>query len=100
VSEWPALRSLAGSFLNEDWPELYGDDPMAAVDAFAKAQRMSAPKLSAEVANLLRALPGEAELALFMEDLNLGYDPVADGLSYREWLRSVADRVRARPSAP
>lgn len=93
MSEILALTSLARAFFHEDWVDLYGDDPMAVVDEFARQQKATAPHLPGEVEALLSRDPSEEALRLTFATLDFSYDPIEDGFTYREWLVAVAARV-------
>lgn len=91
-TESPALWHLMGAYLHQDY-DLDGtiDDN---IDLFVVDTPDLAPALPAEVERALRELSTEAELEAFVDDLGCQVLPPR-GLTYREWLTQIADRVRA-----
>jgi len=87
-----ALATFVGVYLDEDLFEAYRDEYEAA-DAFVNEQSRHAATLAGEIDQLLRSHADESALASHLGDLGLGIN--TDGLTCREWLTRIADRVRA-----
>ena len=93
TATYPALTKLARAYLHPDFDEEY-DDAGAAVADFLDGEPDLAPLLADEVRSALAAHPTEEQARAFvLEDLDSSYLVEADGLTYREWLRSVGERA-------
>lgn len=91
-----AARQLLAAYFHQDWPDEFAD-PGAAVAAMIDhepaADRHAA---AAELRALLREQPDDATLrSALLHDLGCFYEPAADGLTARQWLAAVADRLAA-----
>jgi hypothetical protein len=95
---YPALTQLAQAYLHQDFWEDYAD-PTGAVDDFLSRSDL-AGQVADEVDRALAEFPTEEEARRFVQDdLDSMYLPDEDGITYRDWLRSVAERARtASPS--
>lgn len=92
---YPALTHLAQAYLHQDLWEDYGD-PSDAVDDFLERSDY-AGDLAEEVDRALAEFPTEEETKRFVQDeLDSMYLPDEDGMTYRDWLRSIAERARSR----
>jgi len=91
-AESPALWHLMGAYLHQDF-DLSGtiEDN---IDLFTQEPADLVQALPDEVDRALRELTTEAELKSFVGELGCQVRPPA-GLTYREWLTRIADRVRA-----
>ena len=88
-----ALTNFLAAYFHEDFSYEYSS-PLAAVDDFARGEPEDAPKLRAEVNQVLSTVEGDGQLAARLHALGLYYIPTADGWpSYREWLLAMCDRV-------
>jgi len=93
VSDLKALSTLIGGYLNEDWPDDYGD-PWAAVEAFVRYEPSYAPSLRSDVEHLVAEQISDQDVEKRLGKFGLGYRPSTDGsIQYRTWLLEVADRV-------
>ena len=93
MTDLKALGTLIGGYLNEDWPDEYGD-PWLAVDRFVLWEPDYAPLVRADVEQLVAACGSDDEIEKIMDRFGLGYAATTDGWSsYRAWLLAVADRV-------
>jgi hypothetical protein len=93
MSDLKALGTLIGGYLNEDWPEDYGD-PWAAVEAFVRYEPGYAPAVRSDVEQLVAEQISDREVEKRLAKFGLGYRPSVDGsIMYRTWLLDVADRV-------
>ena len=91
---YPALRHLLQGYLNEDWPDEYGD-PSRAVEDFLSGEPELAGRLEGDIWNALVSSSDEAELeSLVVLELGSGYFPPGEGLTFQDWLIAVARRVR------
>ena len=94
MTELNALTQLLQAYLHLDWPEDYAGEPMAAVEDFATQEPELAARLRSEIELLLREYPSEQQLRdLVLDKLASGYTPDASGMSFREWLGRVVERV-------
>ncbi|GAA4737059.1 hypothetical protein GCM10023350_21260 [Nocardioides endophyticus] len=87
-----ALSTFVGVYLDEDIFENYANE-FEAVDDFAGKNPELASKLPAEILSVLGTHDDEASLEALLQEFGIGID--TDGLTYREWLTQIADRVRA-----
>ena len=95
AERYPALQHLAQAYLHQDHDLEYGV-PMDAVDDFLSGEPGYSSHVVAEVQRALDEFPTEEESRRFVLDvLDSSYEPDEDGTTYRDWLRSVADRARA-----
>jgi len=95
-----AIAQLMQGYLHAHYLELYGD-PWTAVEAFARTEDEAAPHLCSEIANLLASRPSERRLRkVLTKDLECPYAPDTDGLTYSDWLQSIANRVDEVRSSP
>lgn len=95
MNELEALATLIGGYLNEDWPEEYGD-PWTAVGAFVRNEPDYAPFVRSDIEQLVRQPITDQEVEDGLAMFGLGYRPSVDGsVTYRAWLMNVADRVDA-----
>jgi ABC-type multidrug transport system fused ATPase/permease subunit len=91
-AESPALWHLMGAYLHQDYA--YDGTVDDNIDLFVSDTPDRAPALPAEVERALRELSSEAELEAFVDALGCQIN-APRGLTYREWLTQIADRVRA-----
>jgi hypothetical protein len=92
--EAEGLRYLIGTYFHQDW-DVEGDSAADVLDAFAAAE---APETRTAVREDAEALLAEDldddDLAARLEEMGLvSYSPEADGLTHREWLALVAERL-------
>lgn len=93
--DFPALRHLLQGYLNEDWPEEYGQ-PWKAIEDFIQGEPDFSAALGDEIWHAILSCSEESELeSLVIRDLGSGYFPPADGWTFQSWLIDVARRVRA-----
>ncbi|GAA4376331.1 contact-dependent growth inhibition system immunity protein [Nocardioides caricicola] len=93
--EMPGLAQLMGGWLHQDFDIIGTVDEN--IDEFARKNPRRAATLPDEVAWLLSAHDSESELQAVLDRLGCDVMP-DDGVSYREWLTHIADRVRAATS--
>ena len=93
----PALYHLLGAYLNQDWFDFYATEDDA-VDAYVKETPDLVDRLPNEIDELVAQYSTDPELELYLDSIGCEYRPSAD-LGYREWLRQIADRVRALTSS-
>jgi hypothetical protein len=99
VSGLEKLSSFFGACFHQDW--MLGDPPPARlVDRFARsASPRTVDAVVSEIDRLMfRSRDGD-DLRERLDDLDLEYDPMADGVTTRAWLFSVRDALSA-PTAP
>jgi hypothetical protein len=93
MMELEALGVLIGGYLDQDWPEEYGD-PWAAVEAFVRWEPELAPFLRADVESLVANVESDQHIERRLAKFGLGFAATEAGWnSYGTWLRAVADRV-------
>ena len=91
-AESPALWHLMGAYLHQDYA--YDGTIDENIALYVVESPDLAPALPAEVDRALREFPSEQDLETFLDDLGCEVFP-PHGLTYREWLTQIADRVRA-----
>jgi hypothetical protein len=95
AAEYPALKHLARAYFHQDF-DLDYDAPEEAVDDFLDGSPDVAPHVAAEVERALTEFPSEEETKSFLLwILESSYMCERDGITYRDWLRSVAERACA-----
>ncbi len=96
--QYPRLLGLLADWLHEGWPDEGHATPLDAVRAFAEGtSRLAMRGVIAEIHQLLaRKLPETALRRIVCEELGCDYDPTADGLTFPEWLLSVAEVLREK----
>jgi hypothetical protein len=93
MSTHPALELLFQAYLHQDWPDEYGS-AWAAVDDFL-ANEPRAAQLPDEVTALLAEQPSDDGLReAFLDTLDSGYLPEADGFTVRDWLTALRERAQ------
>ncbi len=93
MRELKALRTLIGGYLNEDWPEEYGD-PWAAIERFVLWEPDFAPFVQADVSRLIAQCQSDSEVEETLGKFGLGYAATNAGWdTYGDWLLAVAGRV-------
>ncbi|MDQ2837477.1 MAG: contact-dependent growth inhibition system immunity protein [Actinomycetota bacterium] len=86
------MESLLRTYFHEEWAD-DGGSAWSVVSTYAEESDL-AVLLSGEIADALRDAPSEEQLRrLILKDLACGYDPAADGWTYRGWLTAVSERV-------
>lgn len=96
--KYPALCHLAQTYFNQDW--MYEGDTAKAVlenyrrgtDAEVRAQLVN------EVDRILDDNLSDDALDHLLANLDLDYDPVADGLTNRRWLLLVRAELADAPA--
>lgn len=88
-----ALAVFVGAYLNQDLFDLY-EDEFAALDDFAMQDPKLVRSLPDEITAAVQRNPDEDSLRRFLGELGIEVEP-SSGLTYREWLTQIADRVRA-----
>ncbi len=93
TSELPTLGNFLGAYFHQDWM-LDHDSPEAVVDDYVRSEsEATVARLRDELDALLARAPEEAELSALLHDCGCEYDPARDGVGYRDWLRSVRERL-------
>lgn len=92
----PLLKNFFGAFLHQDW-SLEFSSPTEAVNAFKK---QSTPNSVLDTCRELDTLIAELEnlkdpSTFLWQRLMCYYDPIADGLTLREWLEDVRAQLLA-----
>jgi hypothetical protein len=93
MRELNALGTLIGGYLNEDWPEEYGD-PWVAIERFVLWEPGFAPAVRSDVDRVIAECTSDQEVEKVLDKFGLGYAATTAGWdSYGAWLLAVADRV-------
>ena len=90
----PAIAHLVGAYFHQDWADDFAGDPQAAVDAFIAGTPDLAPRLPAEIDQVLAELTDDAAIEAYLESLGCEYTPVPNE-TYGSWLNEIALRVAA-----
>ena len=90
----PALAHLMGGYFHQDWDQDYADQA-AAVSDFLLGSPTWAPRLADEIEQLLRDVPGEADVRAHLEAIGCEFSTRPGTESYRGWLTHVAERARS-----
>ena len=93
--ELPALYQLFGGYFHQDWKLEYStwQDAVAAFSQEAPAHLRE--DATAEIARVLAAGVSDADTAtLLYPVLQCNFVPAAAGMTPREWLRAIAERLR------
>ena len=83
------LGQFFGSYLNQDWPEEYGNAWSAVEDYVALEPLNRRSSARRELVELLSRCGSEEQLMSAADQVYLNYHPPFDGFSYREWLEKV-----------
>jgi contact-dependent growth inhibition (CDI) system CdiI-like immunity protein len=88
------LRYLIGTYFHQDW-DLEGDSAAEVLEAFAAAEVPETRAAAREEADALLAEGlDDDELAARLEEMGLVYySPETDGLTHREWLALIVERL-------
>jgi len=90
------LEQFFGAYLHQDWMEEFDTDVQAIDEIIRNNPREFLLAAEHEIINLIESNMSETELErMMLYDFGCFYDPSAEGLTYREWLRKVADRLRS-----
>lgn len=93
TEEYPNLFQLLG-YLNQDWDcdfETWRDAVKSFIEGHSEASRFQA---ALELGALLKSDLDERALLGLLPELGCFYDPRAEGLTVRQWLREIYDMVR------
>lgn len=99
VAGFEHLASFFAACFHQDW--MLGDPPpMRLVDRFARAApARTVDAVVSELERLLFRTRDSDDVRERLDDLDLEYDPMADGITTRSWLFSVRDAL-STPMAP
>jgi CdiI immunity protein len=86
MSDYPTLSYFVGGWLNQDWVEDY-DTVWDVVNGFLADEPGKADELRADVHRLVLEGRSDDELKdLLVYEMQCGYYPPGDGLTYSTWL--------------
>lgn len=93
MTDSPPLEYLARAYFHQDWAD-DAPDALGVIDLFSQ-ENPRADVLAARdsAAELLAADLSDDELAARFESLGFNYVPQLDGMTEREWLQAVVDRL-------
>jgi hypothetical protein len=93
-----AFATLLQAYFNQDW-DLDADDPREVLDNFVRDERETDVHVAAaSAARLLDAARDEATLEARLRAAGLEfYDPAGDGMTFRQFVELVAERLSAEP---
>jgi hypothetical protein len=88
------LEQFFGAYFHQDWP-LEADNWQGVVDHYSSSPTRTSQQLDTLATHIdeLRHSRPDSELPATMMDIGGFYDPRPD-MTYREWLGSVAERLR------
>jgi len=93
MTDGSSLAVFIGGYFHQDWT-IEGPNAAAVVDRYAAEnlpEDVTAAKDEAEA--MLAAEPDERLLADALVRMGLSYLPHVDGMTHREWLQSVVERL-------
>lgn len=93
--EWDELWTLFGAYLNQDFPEEYGDAWNAVRDYRSDTFATGVARAADQVRRILDGDHDEAQLDAIIDRLGIEYDPAADGWTYRGWLTELERFLRS-----
>jgi len=96
----PGLRHLFGAYFHEDW-DLEADDWQGLVDGYVRDEEPNSEllRLLAKEVDDVNEPRSEADMRTFVtHTLHANYYPLPE-LSYEEWLKQVAARLRQHAAA-
>lgn len=90
------LSRILGAYLNQDWPDDYGENVWDVVRDFCSSEPSDTiTSVADQVLSILDSDYGEMELKSIFEQLRLEYYPPGDGCSYRGWLVELERFIRS-----
>ena len=93
----PELRQLMAAYFHQDFMDVHGG-VWEAVDAFVRVDPGRAGALLSEIELVLRELPTEPEVDMYLDQLGCEYWAPPEEGGYRGWLTEIARRVAAATS--
>jgi hypothetical protein len=93
--EWDELWTLFGAYLNQDFPEEYGDVWNAVRHYRSETNLADVVRAAEQVRCILAADHDEEQLRAVTHQLGVEYYPPADGWTYREWLTELEKVLRS-----
>jgi hypothetical protein len=99
VARLEHLGSFFAAYFHQDWP-LGDPPPQRLIDRFARAAPpRTLDAVVSEIDRLLFRFKDQDELRAVLDDLDLEYDPMADGITTRSWLFALRETL-STPMAP
>ena len=92
------LPQFFGCYFHEDW-DLDGDDTKSVIELYlTQTEGSSVPlQVATKIDELLASVSSDAELATkLFEEFGCNYNPSADGLTVRAWLRDISVLLRSK----
>ncbi|MCQ9379746.1 contact-dependent growth inhibition system immunity protein [Methyloversatilis sp. XJ19-49] len=95
INEYENLKNFLAGYFHQDW--LYDDESaIAVVERYlSEWPRDEVLVVIEEIGQLLEEVKNEADLRAAVLKLGSYYEVGADGLTYRDWLKSVSERLAA-----
>lgn len=95
INEYEKLKDFLAGYFHQDW--LYDDESaIAVVERYlSEWPRDEVLVVIEEIGQLLEEVKNEADLRAAVLKLGSYYEVGADGLTYRDWLKSVSERLAA-----
>lgn len=90
--ETPALEYFCKAYFNQDW-DLWGPNARAVLDLFASQDHHRVAEVRDAAADLLSRELSDDELARELDAAGLEYAPDFEGMTHREWLTLVVERL-------
>ncbi|MFE5894823.1 contact-dependent growth inhibition system immunity protein [Streptomyces sp. NPDC056462] len=93
---YPHISYLAQSYFHQDF-DLEAETPLGVVQVFRDGESADTVEaLRAEIVALLESEPTEEALAnIWLDEAGAEYDPRFEGVTLRDWLRSMAETLTA-----
>lgn len=93
TDKFPNLGEFLGCYFHQDWT-CDDESAIAVVDRYLREWPNEEVQAAVkEIRQLLEEAENEAELRAAVLKLGSYYEVGADGLTYREWLESVSERI-------
>lgn len=88
------LQYLAGAYFHQDY-DLDAESPLALVEQYRDSEPPDdVAGLASEVEALLRFADEQSLRETWIKRYRASYEPIRDGMSYREWFERVLDVLR------
>lgn len=93
---YPNLYEFFAGYFHPDWPEESLTATGVVERYLNELPKNEVDEATRELRSLLTNVPAEDDLSSIVNQLGSYYNPLADGLSYREWLLQVCTLLERR----
>jgi hypothetical protein len=97
--EWDEIQTLFGGYLNQDFPEDYGDAWNAVRQYCVDSTTANIATAVDELKEILERFHDEQQLEAVAAQLGSEYYPPGAGQTYREWMTELGAFLRAQAEA-